>query len=250
MNISATQKTKTGIFVFVTLGLLLGLIVVISKHKKLFADTFLVYAQFKNIAGTKEGNFVRFAGINIGTVETIQIINDTTVQLGLNIDKDVNAYIKADAVVSIGSDGLMGDKLILISAGSATAVAVKNGGMLQASNPLDVDKVLNNLAQISDNAYIVTAGLANIVEKVNSGEGTIGRLLADDELADNMEKTLVTAKATAKNISKTATSVNENMEAAKNSFLLKGYFKRKEKKRIKDSIENAKQIAEPVKKEQ
>ena len=248
MNISAAQKTKTGLFVLVSLLLLLALIFVISKQKKLFADTFLVKVQFKNIAGTKEGNFVRFAGINIGTVETIQIINDSTVQLELNIEKNVQPYIKSDAVASIGSDGLMGDKLILISAGNSGSAPIKNGSVLQGNNPLNVDKVLNNLAKVTDNAIAITDGLAIIVAKVNSGKGSIGRLLSDDKLADNMEKTIQTAKVTASNISKTAATVNENMEAAQHSFLLKGYFKKKEKNRIKDSIENAKKIQEPVKK--
>ncbi len=249
MNISAAQKTKTGLFVLVSLLLLLALIFVITKQKKLYADTFLVKVQFKNIAGTKEGNFVRFAGINIGTVETIQIINDSTVQLELNIEKNVQPYIKSDAVASIGSDGLMGDKLILISAGNSGSAPVKNGSVLQGNNPLNVDKVLNNLAKVTDNAIAITDGLAIIVAKVNSGKGSIGRLLSDDKLADNMEKTIQTAKVTASNISKTAATVNENMEAAQHSFLLKGYFKKKEKKRIQDSIENAKNIQEPIKKQ-
>lgn len=249
MNISAAQKTKTGLFVLVSLLLLLALIFVITKQKKLYADTFLVKVQFKNIAGTKEGNFVRFAGINIGTVETIQIINDSTVQLELNIEKNVQPYIKSDAVASIGSDGLMGDKLILISAGNSGSAPVKNGSVLQGNNPLNVDKVLNNLAKVTDNAIAITDGLAIIVAKVNSGKGSIGRLLSDDKLADNMEKTIQTAKVTASNISKTAATVNENMEAAQHSFLLKGYFKKKEKKRIQDSVENAKNIQEPIKKQ-
>jgi phospholipid/cholesterol/gamma-HCH transport system substrate-binding protein len=109
---------------------------------------------------------------------------------------------------------------------------------------------LNSLAKITDNAILITNGLAGIVEKVNTGKGSVGRLLADDNLANNMEKTIETVRTTTSNISKTANTVNENMEAAKSSFLLKGSFKKKERKRIKDSIENAKTIAEPSKKEQ
>lgn len=248
MNIPAAQKIKTGLFVLVTLGLLLALIFVISKHKRLFADTFLVNAQFTNIAGTREGNFVRFAGINIGTVETITIINDTTVQLGLNIEKGMQPYIKSDAVASIGSDGLMGDKLILIAPGSDSAAPLKKGGMLRSSNPLNLDKVLNSLAKIADNTIVITNGLADIVGKVNSGKGSIGRLLGDNKLADKMESTIETAQATANSIKKTASSANESLEAAKSSFLLRGYFKRKEKKRIKDSTEKANKLALPEKK--
>ena len=87
MNTTIGQKIKTGIFVLISLALLLGLIFFIGKQKKLFGDTFIVYAEFKNISGTQEGSFVRFAGINIGTVEGIRIINDTNVQLSLSIEK-------------------------------------------------------------------------------------------------------------------------------------------------------------------
>ena len=244
MNIPAAQKTKTGIFVVISILLLLGLIFFIGKQKNLFSSTFIVYADFNNIGGTKEGNFVRFAGINIGTVETINIINDTTVRLALSIEKKIQPYIKTDAMVTIGSDGLMGDKLILIAPGSDSTLAVKNGGKLLSTNPLNVDKLMTNLAKISQNATVLTEGLAGIVTKINEGKGTIGRLLTNDNLAKRMESTITTANETASSITKTANSVNENMQAVKGNFLLRGYFKKKEKKRIKDSTEKANKLLE------
>ena len=247
MNISAAQKTRTGIFVVISLLLLVGLIFLIGKQRKLFSRTFLVYANFKNIAGTKEGNFVRFAGINIGTVETITIINDTTVQLALSIDDKVRQYIKTDAVASIGSDGLMGDKLILIAPGNDGSQVAKNGDRLQSANPLNVDKIMNNLAKIADNATVLTEGLADIVTKVNQGKGSLGRLMNNDNLARKMENTIATANETAASIKSTSNTVNENMQAVKGSFLLRGYFKRKEKRRIKDSIEKANKLIAPEK---
>lgn len=251
MNITTGQKIKTGSFVIVGLLLLLGLIFIIGKQKNLFSSTFLVYAQFRNIGGTREGNFVRFAGINIGCVETISIINDTTVQLGLNIDKKIQPYIKKDAIASIGSDGLMGDKLILIAAGNSASPLVKDGDMLSSTNPINIDKIMNNLAKISDNATVLTEGLADIMEKINTGKGTIGRLLTDDNMAKKLEHTIETANQTASSITKTSNSVNENMKAVQSNFLLRGYFKKKEKKRIKDSTDlaNKKILEEKSKKE-
>jgi phospholipid/cholesterol/gamma-HCH transport system substrate-binding protein len=247
MNISAAQKTRTGIFVVISLLLLVGLIFLIGKQKNLFSRTFLVYANFKNIAGTKEGNFVRFAGINIGTVQTITIINDTTVQLALSIEDKVKQYIKTDAIASIGSDGLMGDKLILIAPGKDGSPIAKSGDQLQSANPLNVDKVMNNLAKIADNATVLTEGLADIVTKINQGKGSLGRLMNNDNLARKMETTIATANETAASIKTTSNTVNENMQAVKGSFLLRGYFKRKEKKRIKDSTEKANKLITPEK---
>lgn len=242
MNISAAKKIKTGLFVVVSIGLLMGLLFIISDHKNLFSNTFSVYADFKNIAGTKEGNYVRFAGINIGTVESITIINDSTVRLKLSIEKKIQPFIKSDAVANIGSDGLMGDKLVQLAAGNNTSPVVKDGGMLLSTPPVNVDKIINNLARVADNAALITEGLTEIVAKVNSGKGSIGRLLGDTKLADNMENTIAKAKETVVSINKTANSVTENMKAAKSNFLLKGYFKKKERNRIKDSADKAQKI--------
>jgi phospholipid/cholesterol/gamma-HCH transport system substrate-binding protein len=242
MNISAGQKIKTGLFAIISLALLLLLVFLIGKHKNLFGSTFYVQANFKNIAGLKEGNYVRFAGMDIGTVDNIAVMNDTTVQVMLSLQKRMAPYIREDAIASIGSDGLMGDKLIIITPGNSNGALVKNGTVLKSSNPVDVDRIMNNLTRISSNAEAITGGLANIVSRINNGEGTIGRLIADDKLANKMEATMQKTTETVGAIKKTANSVNDNMEAAKGSFLLRGYFKKKERQRVKDSIENAKKV--------
>jgi phospholipid/cholesterol/gamma-HCH transport system substrate-binding protein len=215
---------------------------IIGQHKNLFSNTISVYADFKNIAGTKEGNYVRFAGINIGTVDRISIINDTTVRLQLSIEKKIQPYIKSNAQASIGSDGLMGDKLVQIAPGTNDSPLVKDGGVLQTTPPVNVDKIMNNLAHVAENAAQLTEGLASIIDKVNNGKGSVGRLIGDSKLADRLENTIHNANETVGSIKKTANSVTENMKAAKSNFLLKGYFKKKERNRIKDSTNKAEKL--------
>ncbi len=247
MDISAAQKIRTGAFVLLSLLLLLILIFLIGKQKNMFGGTFSVSAYFKNISGLKEGNFVRYAGINVGTVDNISMVNDTTVMVSLLLQNNIQPFIKDNATAGIGSDGLMGDKLITISPGNGTAT-VKDGGTIRTVNPVDVDKIVNNLSKISDNAEVLTGGLASVMTKINNGEGSFGRLINDDKLVRNLEGTLSSAKETVGTVKKTATSVTDNMEAAKSSFLLRGYFRKKERKRIKDSIDRAnKEPLQPVK---
>src|ERR1700712_5479937 len=107
MDISVSQKIRTGAFVLGSLLLLLILIFVIGKQKNMFGGTFSVHAHFKNISGLKEGNYVRFAGINVGNVDNVSILNDTTVVVTMILQKQIRPYIKQDVVASIGSDGLM-----------------------------------------------------------------------------------------------------------------------------------------------
>ncbi len=248
MDISVNQKIRTGAFVAVSIILLLIIIFLIGKQKNMFSSTFSVYAGFKNISGLKEGNYVRYAGINVGTVDNISIVNDTTVMVTLQLQNDIKPYIKEDGVASIGSDGLMGDKLVVISPGSYSAPLAKNGQQIKSANPVDVDRIVNNLSKISDNAEALTGSLADVVTKINNGQGSFGRLVNDDKLVKNLEGTLSSARETVGTVKKTATSVTDNMEAAKHSFLLRGYFKKKERKRIKDSIDRAnKENVQPLK---
>ncbi|MEP6751036.1 MAG: MlaD family protein [Bacteroidota bacterium] len=239
MDVSVSQKIKTGLFVLLSLFLLLTIIFLIGSQKNMFGGTFSVSANFKNISGLKEGNYVRYAGINVGNVDAINILNDTTVSVTMIMQKSIRPYIKQDVTASIGSDGLMGDKLVVISSGSYSSPLVKEGGMLRASNPVDIDRIVNNLTKISDNAEQLTGSLSGIMTKINNGEGSFGRLVNSDKLVKNLEGTLSSAQETVGTVRKAASNANDNMEAAKHSFLLRGFFKRKEKKRIKDSIDKA-----------
>lgn len=247
MEISTNQKIRTGAFVVLSLLLLLIIIFLIGKQKNMFGGTFFVHAHFKNISGLKEGNFVRYAGINVGTVDNISMVNDTTVLVTLLLRDGIHPYIKEDAAASIGSDGLMGDKLVAISPGSSAAV-VKENGQIRTVNPVDIDRIVNNLSKISDNAEELTGSMAKVMTKINNGEGSFGRLVNDDKLVRNLEGTLVSARATVDTVKQTASSVKANMEAAKHSFLFRGYFRKKERKRIQDSIDRAnKEPRQPVK---
>jgi phospholipid/cholesterol/gamma-HCH transport system substrate-binding protein len=232
MKITNTQKFKTGIFIMLGFGILLLFTFIIANQKNLFTSTFPVYGQFNNISGLVPGNLVRFAGINIGTVETIDIINDSTVKVGLSLQEKVRPFIKSDSRLSIGSDGLMGDKLILVSAGSALpGKPVQNNQLLAGINPFEMDKLTLKINSIVVNAEQVLGSLSVAMNKINSGQGSLGRLLNDDKIAKNLETTLATTSKTVKTIDKAASGLGENMEAAKHNILLRGYFKKKERKK-------------------
>ena len=150
-------------------------------------------------------------------------------------------FLKSDAVASISSDGLMGDKLVQIAPGSDSAELFTEGQGLKTVNPIEVDKIMAKVTQIADNAATVTEGLAQIVDKVNNGHGSIAMLLKNDTLARRLESTVASARETVGTIKTSAKKFNDNMDAAKHNFLLRGFFKKKEKQRIKDSVNNQKQ---------
>ncbi len=239
MKPTVEQKTKTGIFVLLGLLLLVAAIFIIGKQKNLFDSTFNIYAKFGNVSGLLSGNYVRLAGINIGTVTDIEIINDSTVKVSLQLEEKIRKFIKNDAVVSIGSDGIMGDKLLQISPGSATSGTIKEEAYIKGVDPVEMSDVMVKMTAIAYNAEVLTKNLADIVYKVNNGQGSIGRLLNSDKLAKNLESTIASSEQTVKSIKKSADGFSENMQAAKSNILLRGYFRKKEKKRIEDSTKKA-----------
>jgi phospholipid/cholesterol/gamma-HCH transport system substrate-binding protein len=131
------------------------------------------------------------------------------------VDKDIQRFIRSDCEAAIGSSGLIGDKLLIISQGSTDAPVIKEGQQLESSEPVELDAIMANL-------QITTEQLAEIMVNLNSGNGTLGRLINDSSIANNFSQTILNIKSSSKGFS-------ENMDAAKHNFLLKGYFNKKAK---------------------
>jgi len=246
MKATIPEKIKTGIFVVVGVLLFLAIIVLIGKQQKLFSRSLTMHAHFRNVNGLQIGNYVRFGGINVGIVDGINITNDTTVTVDFRLEPRMKPFLKDDAVVSISSEGLMGDKLVQISPGSDSATLLKEGGQMKTIDPVDMDKIILKVSRITDNAEALTNSLAGIADRVNKGQGSIGMLLKNDTLAKRLQSTVAEANETVNVVKKSANNFNENMEAAKHNFLLRGYFRKKEKQRIKDSINNQKRIKDSI----
>jgi len=228
---------------FVTIGLLLFIMAIyfIGKQKNLFGSTFNITSQFKTVSGLEVGNNVRFSGINIGTVEEIQLINDSSVVVRMVIKDEVREFIKTDARASIGSDGLMGDKVLTISPGVKSTKVIENGGAIASVNGIEMQDLMKSVKKSVDNAAVITDELAIFSHSMNTGNGALARLVRDDKMANSVSNTLSNLESGTKGFS-------ENMEAAKSNFLLKGYFKKKEKEKEKKKEEIKEQQEEQQKK--
>ncbi|MCD6065819.1 MAG: hypothetical protein K0S33_645 [Bacteroidetes bacterium] len=223
------MKKRTGntlkLGVFITLGLLffIGGIYVIGKRQRLFSNVFKVSGVFRNVSGLQIGNNVRFSGINVGTVDNIEILNDTSVKVDMIIDEDTRRFIKKDATALIGSEGLMGNKTINISHGSPGQKPIEDNGLILTGQPIDTDEILAKLKSTTDNAASISGDLAVIMHNISAGKGTIGKLFMDTTMANTLDQTIT-------NLKQGTQGFEENMNAAKKSFLLRGAFKKKKKK--------------------
>jgi phospholipid/cholesterol/gamma-HCH transport system substrate-binding protein len=244
MKTTGSQKAKIGIFTIAGFAILVAGIFIIGSKKNMFSDTFSIYGTFKNVGGLQIGNNIRFAGINVGTVDAIEIMNDTTIRVDMRIKSKVRPFLKEDAIASIGSDGLMGDKLVTISPGGNGEKLLTRGGHILTANPVDFDKIITKITHVADNAEIITASLASIANQISSGKGSIGKLIYTDDLQKGLVNTVNSAKTTMESAKKGTEGFAENMDALKHNFLLKGYYKKKakEKQRMADSA-SGKQVA-------
>jgi phospholipid/cholesterol/gamma-HCH transport system substrate-binding protein len=230
MKKNSGLKWKLGIFIIVGLTVLVFGLYFIGKQKNIFVSVFPLKAIFNNVSGLKVGNNIRFGGIAVGTVDGIQLLTDTSVMVNMNIKSEVRKFIKRDAVANIGTEGLMGDRVVFISPGNSNQELVRNNEVLAARAPVETDQILAGLKTSADNAANITQQLSEVAYKVNHGHGIIARLLGDSSLGNNLNTTMV-------NLKKGSAGLNENMEAAKHNFLLKGYFKKKKKDEDKKIIE-------------
>jgi phospholipid/cholesterol/gamma-HCH transport system substrate-binding protein len=228
-------KVRLGLFVAGGIALFVLAIFIIGKQKNLFNPVFKLTSTFYNVSGLQVGNNIRFSGINVGTVDNISIINDSTVRVDLLVKKEVKKFIKSDCEVAIGSEGFVGDRLLIITQGSANAPLVKEGQKLVSIEPVETSAIMASLKVTAVNAEIITQQLAEVMIKINGGKGTLGRLIQDSVIAENLNQTIV-------NLKKSSRGLDENMNAAKHNFLLKGYFNKKAKaaEKMKNNAEDKK----------
>lgn len=191
MKLKASNKIKLGIFVTVGIAVLILAIYFIGEKQQLFRSTFRLTGVFKDVGGLQIGNNVRLSGITIGTVENVSLISDTSVRVQVLIDENTRKFIKKDAVASIGSEGLMGNKVLVIIPGTGSQKTIENNDVIATSRPVELDEIMKSLKTTIDNTSLITEDLAKITTNISSGKGTIGRLMMDSSWRENIQSTII-----------------------------------------------------------
>ncbi len=190
----------------------------------MFSNNFRISGIFKDINGLQVGNNVRFSGINVGVIEDIEMIADTAVKVDMLIRAVARKFITKGARATIGSDGLMGSKILIITPGTPGLKMIQNKDIIATTVPVSLDEILGKLKIASTNAASITDDLAIVMTNLRSGKGTIGKLFMDPTFAQNIDQSIV-------NIKEGTGGFKKNMDAAGHSFLLRGYLKRQKNKK-------------------
>ena len=186
-------NAKLGLFIFLGSTLLVVLIFLLGNKDQLFTSTFTINTYFQNTGGLRNGASVRFGGIDVGAVKGVRIVNDGTgrIEVSMRIKDEIKPFLKKDSRASVETEGLVGNKVIVITMGSDKAEGIADGGIILSSEPLSFADIIAETQGIMAYTKDMTKDLAEIVRKVNEGEGTIGKILNDDQLynaATNLTK--------------------------------------------------------------
>ena len=187
MRTRAIDNVKLGSFVLTGLIFLIFCLYMIGKNRNLFGSTFTISADFHNVNGLMPGNNVRFAGIDVGTVKSLEIISDSTVRVYMVIDKDVRKHIKKNSIASVGTDGLMGNKLINVNSVHELALVVEEGDVIASLKPVETDEMLRTLNITNQNLALFSNDLKRIAQRINNSKG-IWSLLSDTGISKNIEE--------------------------------------------------------------
>ena len=198
MEKSSLKNIRLGLFVLLGTIFLIYALYMIGSKRNLFGSTFRVNAIFHNVSGLMKGNNVRYAGIDIGTVESVTIVNDSCVKVVMIVESDIQKYIRKNALASIGTDGLMGNKLVNITPSSEIAPGIQINDTLQAMRAIETDEMLRTINRTNENVAEITDNLKTITGRINS-RNTLWSILMDTLVADNVKQAIVNIRVTGSN---------------------------------------------------
>ena len=192
------QNLKLGAFVFTGIFLFIVALFYIGKENTIFNRTFTISAVFKNIEGLKEGDKVWLSGVKIGTVKHVQIVAEGKVIVAMSLRDKQNEFIKKNATAFIGSDGLVGNKIVVIRPGNAAAI-VQDADTINTFSPTDTQELINIAKDVGANTRTLTDDIKLITARINKGEGVVGELLNEGPLSKDLRQVVTSLRSAGEN---------------------------------------------------
>lgn len=180
------QAVIVGVFIFLGLIFLLAGILIVGNIRETFNNKMGVVSIFEDVSGLKEGNNVWYSGVKIGTVNNMNFFGKSQVEVSLNIATKAQKYIRKDAKVKISTDGIIGNKIIVIYGGTDDFAQVEEGDTLAVERTFTSEDMINTLQDNNENLLTITSNIKILTNKLVDGEGTIGKLMNDSSVYANI----------------------------------------------------------------
>lgn len=209
MEKSTSKKLKVGIFVIVGTILLITALYFVGNRQHLFTKNIQLYGIFTDVSGLQLGNNVRYSGVDVGTVSKIEMKEEGKIMVEMSVDKDAAKFIKEDAIASIASDGLVGSMVVnIVPSGNKAANSVVSGDQIKVKSKITIDEIMETFSKTNESAALITSDLAKITNRVVEGKGTLGAILSDTLMENDVRSSIAGMNATAKGASKAMDKVN------------------------------------------
>lgn len=207
MDTDDKNNLKLGTFVLLGLILLVVSLFYVGNRNSLFSSGIQLKARFSNINGLQQGSNVLYSGVNAGTVKSIKLLNSRTIEVTLLMKKEIVSKIPVNSKIAIGTDGLMGNKLLNITPARINAGMVKDGDYLLVEKTVSIDEILTTLSRSNENIYIVSESLKNLTSRLEQSETL--NLLEKKELSENLQASLSNIRTTTENAKKFTLTLKE-----------------------------------------
>lgn len=209
-----TQNLKLGLFVILGLIIFVTAVYFIGNQQNLFGENTRISSVFKNISGLQPGNNVRFAGVNVGTVKNIDIVNDTSIVVDFLIQEKSIKFIRKNTRATISSDGLVGSMVVnLVPDEYLSAPRVQPGDTIESISKIATADMLTTLNTTNENAAMLTADLLKITAAINRGEGTLGALIKDTTMATDIKESVSNLRRSSQSASAAIYKLNKLLSA-------------------------------------
>jgi phospholipid/cholesterol/gamma-HCH transport system substrate-binding protein len=197
-----------GIFTLLGLAIFIITILTLGSQRKTFERSITVKSFFDNVNGLQKGNNIWFSGVKVGIIKKVLITGKGQVEVDMNIEEQSKQFIRKDAKAKLSTDGLIGNKIIEIYGGTLTAAEIESGDILATDKLLSTDAMLNTLSQNNDNLLRITNDFKIISSRLVKGEGSIGKLLTDETMVNQINATTSTLQNTARNLERLSHNVS------------------------------------------
>ncbi len=207
MEKSKINNAKLGFIVIAGILFLVFTLYMIGQNRILFQSTFTIKTEVTDANGLQPGNNVTYMGIKAGTVKSVEMASDTSIYILMRIDNDLKSHIKRDAIAKITSEGLMGNKMVSITAGSTEAKTVEEGDLIASEAPVDTDKIIRSLGNTSSKIELISDNLLEITSQFKSSSN-FQTLLTDTLILVDLKKAIGEIREAGSNLSSMAATGN------------------------------------------
>ena len=209
MENATSKKISVGIFIIVGTILLITALYSVGKRQHLFSSNIQLKAIFTDVSGLQVGNNVRYSGVDVGTVGKIQMTAEGKITVEMSVDEKAAKFIKKNAVASIASDGLVGSMVVnLVPGEKKISKMVVSGDYIQVRTKVTIDEIMETFSKTNESAVLITADLAKITHKIVEGKGSLGAILSDTLLENDLRYAVSGMKRTAEGASDAVAKVD------------------------------------------